>query len=271
MIFNKFNVAFFITGLLLIGNDVIAQKTKEERKEEKRQRISYMIKQEEEGVIAYKKHNVYGFKLLNDGYGVFYEIGRAQSVKRSLLYQFEWTERKHAKEEKQTNEVLPNAPFVFGKINYFYPLQLGVQQQILLGNKSNKNGVSVTANFGGGVSLGLLRPYYLEVSDPNTFERRNIKYESADSSLFSSGNQLMDLYVSGSKFGTGWNDLKLTPGFYAKGALRFDYGRYNEMVNGLEVGANVTFYTKKIPQLIFVKPTALFINVYVCLMFGRRK
>ena len=65
---------------------VVAQKTKQEKKEERKQRINALIKQEEEGVIAYRKHSLFGFKLTNDGYGFFYEHGRAQSVKKALLF-----------------------------------------------------------------------------------------------------------------------------------------------------------------------------------------
>jgi hypothetical protein len=266
----KPSLVLAITCLMFHGV-VSAQKTKSDRREEKKQRINALAKQEEEGVIAFRKQTVFGFKLLNDGYGMFLEIGRAQSVKKSLLFQFELSERKHPKEEKQSNIVLETAPFVYGKINYFYPMRLGVQQQFLLGNKTNKNGVSVTANFGGGLSLGFLRPYYLEISDPNTLGRRNIKYESADSSFFRDNNALMNYYVTGSRFGVGWNEIKVTPGLYLKSALRFDYGRYNEMVNGLEVGLNVDYYTKNIPQLIFVDPKKLFFNAYITLVFGKRK
>ena len=193
---------------------------------------------------------------------------------RSLLFQLDFAERKNPKEDKQTNLFAPSTPFIFGKINFFYPLKLGVQQQILLGNKTNKNGVSVTANFGGGLSLGLLRPYMLDIFDTAIGKRRFIKYESADSSLFINNTRLADpndLSVSGPRFGTGWGSLKLTPGAYAKAALRFDYGRFNEMVNALEVGLTAEYYSKKIPQLVFTKPKALFINVYVAIMFGKRK
>lgn len=248
-----------------------AQKTKADLREEKRQRISAMVKQEEEGVIAYRKQSAFGFKLLNDGYGVFYEVGRAQTVKSAWLFQLEFSERKHPKEEKQTNPVVPTSPFIFGKVNYFYTLKLGAQRQFIFGNKSNKNGVSVTGNFGGGISLGLLRPYYLEVSDAGQFSRRNIKYESPDSLLFSSNNQLMDLNVSGARFGVGWNEMKINPGIYAKAALRFDYGRYNEMVNALEVGLSSEFYSKKILQVLNSKERQLFLNAFVCIIFGRRK
>lgn len=250
---------------------VVAQKTKQEKKDERKQRINALIKQEEEGVIAFRKHSLFAFKLTNDGYGAFYEFGKTQSIRKVLLFQLDFSERKHSKEEKQTNPFVPASPFIFGKINYFYPLKLGVQQQYLLGNKTNKNGVSVTANFGGGISLGLLRPYYLEVNDTANGSRKQIKYDSPDSSTFTSSDDLLNLSVSSAGFGKGWGNMKVTPGLYAKAALRFDYGRYNEAVSAIEVGGNVEYYTKNIPQLIFIKQKKLFFNVYVAVLFGRRK
>jgi hypothetical protein len=254
-----------------IGMSAAAQKTKKDKREERRQRVNALIKQEEEGVIAYHKHNVFGLKLTNDGYGFFYEHGRAQSIKKALLFQLDFAERKHTKEKKQTNPFFPSSPFIFGKINYFYPLKLGVQQQILLGNKSNKNGVAVTGNFGGGLSLGLLRPYYLEINDSVGNGRRAIKYDSADSTIFTSASQLGNAGVSSAGFSKGWGDMKLSPGAYVKTALRFDYGSYNEVVSALEVGVSAEYYFKKVPQLIFLKQNQLFVNVYVSILFGRRR
>ncbi|MFM2326306.1 MAG: hypothetical protein RIR31_508, partial [Bacteroidota bacterium] len=97
---------------------------KKAKKEEKRKQIDALIRQEEEGVIAYKKQSAFGFKLTNDGYGAFYEIGRAKSVKKTMLFQFEITERKHAKEEKQSNPSSPTAPLIYGKLNFFYLVKL---------------------------------------------------------------------------------------------------------------------------------------------------
>ena len=80
---------------------------KKSKKEIRNERISAMSKLEEEGVVTYKKHTVYGGKLTSDGYGAFLEIGRAKSVRNSLLFQFEISERKHVKEEKhKRNEKL---------------------------------------------------------------------------------------------------------------------------------------------------------------------
>jgi hypothetical protein len=261
---------FFIFLAVAATTSLFAQQTK---KDVRRQRINALIKQEEEGVIAYRKHTVFGLKLLNDGYGAFLEIGRAQSINKALLFQLDISERKNSKEQKQTNPQYPGPAIIFGKINFFYPVKLGVQQQILLGNKSNKNGVSVTGNFGGGISLGLLRPYFLDVYDTtkNPLQRKSIRYESADSNLFGNNNELYYLQATGPNLGKGWGDLKLTPGAYAKAAVRFDYGRYNEVVSAIEVGLTAEYYSKKIPQLVYTTPKNLFVSAYVSIMFGKRK
>jgi hypothetical protein len=264
---------FFIFLAMAATTTLLAQQTKKEKKEERRKRINELIKQEEEGVIAYRKHTVFGLKFVNDGYGGFLEIGRAQSVKKALLFQLDIAERKHAKEDKQSNPNYAGPGIIFGKINFFYPVKLGVQQQILLGNKSNKNGVSITGNFGGGISLGLLRPYFIDVFDTtkNPPDRKSIRYESADSSLFSDNTQLFNLLATGPTFTKGWGNLKVTPGAYAKAAVRFDYGKYNEVVSAIEVGATAEYYAKKIPQLVYTAPKNLFVNIYVSIMFGKRK
>lgn len=260
----------FILAALSFSFATMAQEkpnAKKAKKEEKRKRIDALIKQEEEGVIAYKKQTVYGVKLTTDGYGAFLEIGRGKSVKKAMLYQFEIAERKHQKEEKSPSFANFSAPIIYGKLNFFYPVKLGVQQQILLGNKSNKNGLSVTGNLGGGLCIGLLRPYEIEVDKAG--KRTFVSYDSPDSLLFI--DSYRDQTAAGPNFGTGWNHLKVTPGIYIKPAVRFDYGKLNELVSALEVGVNAEFYAKKIPQMLYNKQKQFFFSAYVAVLFGKRK
>ncbi|MEO6251752.1 MAG: hypothetical protein ABIO79_00485 [Ferruginibacter sp.] len=238
--------------------------TKKSRKEEKRTKINAQIRAEEEGVIAYRKHYAFGIKLISDGYGISFEKGYSKSVKNATLYQLEIAERKHQKEEKQSNPSAPTSPIIYGKVNFFYPVKLGVQKQFLLGNKSNKNGVSITANIGGGISLGFLRAYEVEV-DKNG-ERTFITFDSEDSLLFKNGP-----YYGGPGLGKGWDHLKMTPGLYIKPGLRFDYGRYNDLLAAIEVGLAAEFYSKKIPQMFDNKERQLFFSAYFTILFGKRK
>jgi hypothetical protein len=125
--------------------------------------------------------------------------------------------------------------------------------------------VAVTGNYQGGISLGLLRPYYLEVDDGNG--NRQIKYSAQDSSEF-----LDPTIIQGSAgLGKGWSEIKFKPGIYAKGALRFDWGHYNELVSGIEIGLSVEAYSQKIPILILAKQRQVFFQGHLALVFGRRK
>ena len=258
-----------VLGVCAQENTEPKKSKKEKRKEEKQKRINEIIRQEEEGIITYRKHFVFGAKLTTDDYGGFFEKARAKTLKKGMLYQLEITERKHPKEEKIQSAIAYNSyPFVFGKMNFFYPVKLGVQQQILLGNKSNKNGVSITGNFGGGITLGLLRPYEVQIQD-SLGQLKYITYET--DSLAYADAYLHGAIISGPSLGRGWSKLKLRPGVYAKAAVRFDYGQYNEMVNALEIGIAGEFYAKKIPQMVYNKQKQFFFSAFVAIVLGKRK
>lgn len=246
----------------------IKRSAKEERKEEKRQRINSMIRQEEEGVLSYNKQSVFGLMLRNNGYGAFYELGKMKSPRRSNIYSIEFSEIKHDKEDKSSSGAFFfGNPYIYGKINNFYQLKLGTGQQYVFGQKGNKNGVAVTGIYQGGLSLGLLRPYYLEVNDVNNNQVRTIKFTPKDSSVFVDNSAIL----GGGGFGKGWNEIKVQPGVYLKTALRFDYGRYNEMVSALEIGLSVEAYAKKIPIMLFNEDKQLFFQGHIAILFGRRK
>jgi hypothetical protein len=253
----------FLTFLIALHS--LAQAPVKNKKEERRERIDSLVKQQEEGVITYKKHTAVGLKLITSGYGAFFELGRAQSIRRTLLYQLEISELKDPEESKDSYPGLSLPPFIFGKINFVYPIKLGVQQQFLLGNKSNKNGVSVTANFGGGISIALLRPYYVVILDsPST---KLIKYNSPDSLSFIDPS----LVVGGPTLGQGWSELSVTPGLYMKAAMRFDYGRFNQTISAVEVGITGEYYSKKIPQMVYEPEKQFFFSGYLSMIFGGRK
>jgi hypothetical protein len=262
----------FITVLSAITFSSFAQEPakskreiKAEKKEERKQKINALIKQEEEGVLAYSKQNIYGLQFRTNGYGLFYEKGVMKSTRVTNLYHIGFDETKSPKEEKfPTEGIFFGNPYVYGKINNFYQLKLGFGQQYILGNKGNKNGVAVAAVYHGGLSLGLLRPYYIEVAEANG-SSKFIKYED-DKTKF-----LSDSIIASGGLSRGWGEIKMKPGAYIKTGLRFDYGRYNEMVSAIETGIVVEYYASKIPILARQKDKNFFIQGYVSVALGRRK
>ena len=67
---------------------------KQQKKEERRERINALSKQEEEGEVVFNKQNVFGIKMITDGYGLSYEYGRYKSNRKTLLFQFEFNEKR---------------------------------------------------------------------------------------------------------------------------------------------------------------------------------
>jgi hypothetical protein len=260
---------------VLTGINSFAQNTRptpnQVKKSEKRERINSIIRQEEEGDVSFRKHVVYGPKLATDGYGLSFEIGKYKSLRRTTLWQFELSEKMHNKEEKLRNsslDIFNNTSYKFGKANNFYQFKVGYGEQYLIGGKSNKNGTAVSAIFGTGLSLGLVKPYYVDANDNNN---QRIRYKFIDTLP----GGIRPQYLGASGFTVGWNELKLKPGIYAKTALRFDVNRFNEAITAVETGVNAEYYSSKILQMTYGTNTkierAFFFNAYVAVVLGKRK
>lgn len=258
---------FLLTGFASFAQDSTAKApTSRERRQQKKVRSNSLVKQEEEGVLNYTKQTSFGLQLRTNGYGLFFELGRSRSPRFTNLYMIELTEIKHPKEEKVSNaNTFFSNSFVYGKINNFYQAKLGFGQQYIFGQKGNKNGIAVLGIFEGGLSMGLLKPYYIQIQEQATGVR-DIKYDSKDSVNFLSGN-----IIGGSGFTKGWSELKMKPGVFLKTALRFDFGRFNETVQALEIGMSVDAYAAKIPQMVYNDPKQLFFQGHFALVFGHRK
>ncbi|HET9824284.1 MAG TPA: hypothetical protein VFP87_03055 [Chitinophagaceae bacterium] len=256
-----------IAGFNLSAQNPTNQKsTKQERREERQQRINALVKQEEEGALIYSKQSVMGIELRTNGYGLFYEMGKAKTRRKTNIYVAELTEIKDPKEEKNTTDIFSfGNPYVYGKVNNFYQFKLGLGQQYLFGQKGNKNGVAVAGIYQAGLSLAMLRPYYIQISDGNG--TREIKYSTQDSSLFLDQSVIQ----GGAGLGKGWNEMKLKPGIFARAALRFDLAHYNETATIIEVGISAEAYTQKIPILLLDKQHQFFFQGHAAIVFGHRR
>jgi len=248
-----------------------AQEEKLRLKNERREKINQLIKQEEEGALIYQKQISQGIHFNTDGWSIFYEKGKYKTITTTNLWWVELGEHRHPKEERTPTAssvqgfiILSN--YVYGKQNNLYDVKLGFGQQKLIGGKGNKNGVAVSAIYGGGITAGLLKPYYLQIQNPSTQRQEDIKYDNNDQ-LFLDPT----IILGKGSFSKGFSEMQIVPGGHLKGALRFDYGRYNEVVSALEVGLKATYFSKKMPVMLLNDEKSLFFNAYISVIFGKRK
>jgi hypothetical protein len=270
-------ILFFITIPITVfcSNVFSQQKNKEQARMEKHNRINQMLRNEEEGVPAFEKHSITSIKNHHDGWGIAFEKGFSSSAYKTTIVQLELTEKQHRKEQKQSTPGSINGgfayfgrPFVFGKQNIFYQAKLGVGRQIMIGGKSNKNGVAVYGILVGGFSAGLLRPYYIQFSVDTGVAY--LKYQSDTKDAFLNLDPTKDI-IGGAGMRKGWNEIKFNPGVYAKASLRFDWARFNQVVSAIEVGFMADLYSKKVVQMIDVSGRSFFPSGFLALNFGRRK
>jgi hypothetical protein len=263
----KLSLIIIIISIAITSFAQDKREERREKKEAKRQKINELVRQAEEGVLIYQKQSIFGIQLRTNGYGAFYELGRMKTNRKTTIYRIDITETKSNKEEKLLGgSFIFGNPYVYGKINNFYPITLGLGQQYIFGQKGNKNGVAVTGIYNAGLAIGLLRPYYLNVDD-GSGEEKSIKFSVEDSALFLDQSAI----ISGGGFGKGWSEIKVKPGAFAKVGMRFDFGRYNESVSALEIGMSVEVYASKIPIMALQEDKRMFFQGYIAFLFGRRK
>lgn len=239
--------------------------------------VTVTVAQNKEGEsFLYFKEVSGGFGLHSAGWNVVVDYSKIKDARTKLLYEFELSQIKHPKEFKQTQDfgftftgVNSPKPFVYGKQNSFYPLNVSVGKEKEIGRKAQHSGVSINLKYLAGVSLGILKPYYIQVLYPidNTYYTlRSIHYTEENRDKFLDWTTI----YGGAGFFQGTNQLSLIPGVNAKIGLVFDWANYDEFIKALEVGTMFNAYYKPVPIMVVEKNQQLFPNVYAAIRFGKR-
>ena len=270
---NKFFLTILASTLVLQlfaqeNTDSVKMASRLNKQNAKRDRMNNLLRMEEEGDLIFNKHNIFGIRLATDGYGINFEKGKFKTPSRTLLFQFELNEKHDPKEHhiSATADGINFSSVVPYKLNNFYIFKMAIGQEHLIGGKGNKNGVAVTALYAGGVSIGMLKPYLLDVQNQITGATTRKTYAE----MVSDSTQ-GDYITGASGFLVGWDKLTIKPGVNGKQALRFDYGRLNQTITAIECGLTEEYYFSKVPIVYMVKQHTFFFNAYVQIMFGSRK
>ena len=214
-----------------------------------------------------------GVRLNTDGWTGFLERGIVKSdIKESDLFyniayaSIEFSEKKHPKERRSnslggSNDDGSNS-YIFGKVNNFYTLKLGYGYRRMIAGKPDPGTVSIHWIYNGGLSVGLLKPYYVDMASSG----ESIKYTDSTQSDFLSGQNIM----GASGFGKGLGELKVIPGLHFKTGLHFDFATTVRSKLAIETGISLELYTKRIELMANQKGLPYFANLYVSLQFGRR-
>jgi len=234
--------------------------------------------------IILKNELSFGVKLTSNGWAVFGEKAKRINIYKTRIWQFEIGDIKVAKETKQaaefnliTSQLDSPKDFFYGKQNEFFVMRAGFGQRKNLVGKAEKNGVNLSLIYLGGISLGFLKPYYLELAyftpvTDTTFilESRSESYnpdlENGNADKFLNWREI----IGSSGFGKGFIEIEPVPGIYGKVGLNFEWGKKDEMITSLEAGIMMDIYYKRIPIMIVEKNRPFFMAAYISFQFGKR-
>lgn len=224
------------------------------------------------GIRPIKSELSFGYRLHTDGWSMYTDYGKIRSKNAKTqdmfwnahVFQIEFSEKKHPRQEKVSSEDASgnSTNYVYGKINNFYALKAGWGVSKMLAGKPDPGSVSIHWVTIFGASLGMLKPYYLNLySDPDA-----IKYGEDTRSSFLSQSRI----IGSAGFSKGLNEVKMIPGGHIKSMLHFDLSSNRTSVVAVEAGGAVEYYGENIPMMVDQSSNPYFVNFFLAFQFGKR-
>lgn len=172
--------------------------------------------------------------LHSRGLGLGYRTGRIRSIDKSTYWDFEFSYIRSQKQVKLFNWY-SGAILVYGKLGDLFVLRGGYEVERRIFGKPYWGGVELRWLYGGGASLGLLKPYY---------ENHSFWYSIGET--------------------------KIRPGVYVKGGMSFEIGSSRSFAQAIEVGAMAECFPQGI-ELMAQNPTEyVILTLYLSYNFGSR-
>ncbi len=225
--------------------------------------------------ILYNQEFALGLRLHTNGFAVGTTFGKLKTYYLTKYFHFELGELKHEKEFRQSFDTPStlngriSRAFKYGKQNNLYVLRGAIGAKRYFSEKAKHKGVAFGISYEGGATLGLLKPYYLELREPDG--RRSVSTKFSDET----SDQFLDIYsIQGASGWTkGLGELSILPGVHGKFAVHFDWGAYDEYLKSIEAGLMVDFFSRQAPIMVEtdnVENNQLFLNLFLHLQFGKR-
>lgn len=222
--------------------------------------------------IVYETERIFHIRAHSNGLSLGYAVGDIETWYKTSYYYFDIGSLKNAKEYSQNFRFFtpslgsaPSRAFIYGKINRLYALRAGIGNKRYFSERARRKSVIVGMNYEYGFTLGVLKPYYLKLKNPDG-DVTAYKYNGDNAELFLDETNI----YGGAEFGLGWNEIKLKPGFHGQFGANFTWGNQDNLIKALEVGVMADVFLSKVPLMLTEVNKPYFVNVYLTLQFGKR-
>lgn len=220
--------------------------------------------------FQYKKEASVGFRLQSNGFSVYTQYGWIKDLKRTRHIQLEYNYFINYQQKRQKPVASGNGrEFLYGFNGHFHAVRASFGLKRTVFDKANRNGVRLSFVGFAGFSLGLLKPYYLDLLQPTDDGQIVIKperYSEANRDRFLS----LDSIAGASPTRYGLNQMQVIPGIHGKIALDFDWGTRDAFVKALEMGVMLDLYYKNVPIMVNKSNRFYQLGLYLAFHIGKR-
>ncbi len=182
---------------------------------------------------------------------------------------------RHPKEIRTPNQFSNSSRgYVYGRVNTFYAARVGYIRETILFDKTDKGSLSISLITSGGLSLGLLKPIYVQVyrqsNNGQGFENFLV------TERYNPTNNSGSIIYGEANFFKGLGETALKPGIYAKVSANFDFDLLDKKVTSLEAGVIYDYYFAEV-EIFFERANggdinlAGFFQLYFAINFGYKK
>lgn len=188
--------------------------------------------------------------------------------------EFDLASIRHPKEIKFPSPYYFNSSrsFVYGKLNGLYALRAGYGRDKVLIDKTDQGSISISWVTFGGLSLGILKPIYLEIVK-ETPQGSVLSTERYNPEV----HDYSDIYGQ-APFFTGIEKSAIRAGVYFKTGFAFDYNWSDKKVTTLEIGAVLDYFPQwfglysdpEVPIMYDTKNYNAWLQFYVSFNFGSK-
>jgi hypothetical protein len=220
----------------------------------------------------------YGAGLNTNGFSVMYNKTRVINFTKKRFWEIEFSKIKSEREIKtEPTFTIENYPapknYVLGKRNSLFVFEYRKGYNYKLTQKTSNDGVEISINTSIGGTLGLLKPYYLQLvrlNKENQTEITEEKYSNKNDSVFLNYAQNAGIYGY-SGFTKGIFESIPVPAFNARIGLNFDWAAYDENISSLEIGFKANIFLTTLPLMANQHNHQIYPSLFVVYKIGSRK
>jgi hypothetical protein len=235
---------------------------------------------ESKGII-YKFEHAINVNAVSNGYGLGYQWGEIKTYYKTDYYCVDLVRVFDPRERRQNKNIALrfnslSSSFKYGKQSDVFVARLSKGQRKYLTDRAKRKGVSIGYDLAVGASLGLAKPYHLELiysretGSTTQYQVKSEPYSVANAKKFLNYDEI----YGGAPWVDGLEKTSVIPGAHLKSSVFFSVGQYDKIVKNIETGILLDMFVRKVPLMVQTEEVSnrpYLMNLFIKLQLGQRK